>query len=151
MTEARKIFTSSNRSHSSRLLAIWLFLIVLPALVLMVSFDHILKESEGYILDRLKIRMLQEMNDFRSKLSFGHMLELKMRDQSEEFARDSSDASSMATLVSDRIQIPVSAVFYLNPETEDLSYYLAKSVKPTFSMVSHTMLRNYLQSLIKKK
>jgi len=150
MTEARKTFTSSNRSHSSRLLAIWLFLIVLPALVLMVSFDHILKESEGYILDRLKIRMLQEMNDFRSKLSFGHMLELKMRDQSDEFARESSDARSMAALVSDKIQIPVTAVFYLNPETEDLSYYLAESVKPTFSMVSHTMLRNYLQSLIKK-
>jgi len=147
MSEARKVFTSSNRTHKGRLLAIWLFLILLPAMFLMVAFDLILTDSEKYIIDRLKIRMLQEMSDFRSKLNFSRMIELRIRQCESDLSRKSFDADSLAKLVNSRVQIPVSAVFYLNSEKHEVSNYFSEPVKPYFSMTSRTMLRNYLESL----
>lgn len=148
MIEARQTITSSNRTKPGRLFAIWLFLVVLPALVLMVSFDMLLKDSEVYIKDRLKIRMLREMSDFRSKLDFGRMIELKMRDLSGDLSQHAPDAQKLAAFISDRMKIPVTAVFHLSPQTNELSNYLAESIRLSFTMISRTMLRNYLEILI---
>ena len=148
MSETRHTITSSNRSHGSRLFAIWLFLVVLPGLVMMVSFDLLLKDSESHLKNQLKIKMLQEMLDFRSKLDFGRMVELKMSELDGDFSRGDSDAESLAAFISSRIQIPVSAVFHLDSESGEPSNYIADSLKPSFKMISRTMLRNYIENLL---
>ncbi|HAE38903.1 MAG TPA: hypothetical protein DCG57_09725 [Candidatus Riflebacteria bacterium] len=149
MSEQLQIITSSNRSHTVRLFAIWLFLIVMPALVLVVSFDMLLKDSEGYIKDTLKIRMVQELGDFRSKLSFARMVELKMHRLTSKTRLLDSDAESLARTINQQLQIPAAIVFHLNPQTGKFSSHVADSISTRLGMLSRTMLQNYLTSVMR--
>ncbi|MBU1108181.1 MAG: HAMP domain-containing protein [Candidatus Riflebacteria bacterium] len=147
MIEKHHNIISSNRSRPIRLLAIWLFLIVLPALAMIVAFDLILSDSEKYLCDKLKIRMMQELNDFRGKLSFSNMMELKMRAFTCRKSLDFADAQQLAEAINTDLKIPACIVFLLNPQNSDFSSHIADSVKSATGMISRTMLRNYLQYL----
>ncbi|PKL40315.1 MAG: hypothetical protein CVV41_19835 [Candidatus Riflebacteria bacterium HGW-Riflebacteria-1] len=149
MSEQLQIITSSNRSHTVRLFAIWLFLIVMPALVLVISFDMLLKDSEGYIKDTLKIKMVQELGDFRSKLSFARMVELKMHRLTSKTRLLDSDAESLARTINQQLQIPAVIVFHLNPQTGKFSSHVADSISARLGMLSRTMLQNYLTSVLR--
>lgn len=149
MSEANRI-VSNNRSKTTRLLAIWLFLIVLPAVVMMISFDLLLKDSESYIRDKLKIRMIQELSDFRNKLSFSRMIELRMGALSKKAELNHKDAEELGKIISSNMQVPAAAIFHLHPQTGEFTSHIADSIKPSFTLLSRTMLRNYLLYLADK-
>lgn len=147
MAERINKITSDNRSQPLRLFAVWLFLIILPALSLTIGFDIILKDSEKHLTDKLKIRMMQEMKDFRSKLSFTNMIETKM--QQVTVSENHSNAARLQHQICQQSDLTPCAVFLIDHDHK-LTWQLHNSVKKVFGIISKTMMRNYLLHLIEQ-
>jgi class 3 adenylate cyclase len=143
LSENSNRIISSNRPRPGQLFAVWLFLVIIPAITLMVAFEMVLKDSESYLTDKVKIRMMQELNDFRGKLSFSSMVELRMRGLSLEVPAHFT-AEKLQHEIETKLQIPVTAVFAISPQQRDFSMHMIDDIRPEIGMVSRTMMRNYL-------
>ena len=60
------------------LFVIWLFLVILPFLILSEAIDIVFKESENRLLSKYKIQLIDEVNEFRTNLTTSYYLESKL-------------------------------------------------------------------------
>ena len=96
------------------LLVIWLFLIVIPYLVMTLTIDSLLKDSESRLLTKYKIQLIDELNEFRLNLTPSYFLELKMANFPNGEANNSFNALNLSQSLERHTNSKVAALFYFN-------------------------------------
>lgn len=144
--DSRILCRASLRAGPGKLAAIWLFLIILPVCILTAITDLILSESEKQIAQEARLKLTQEIQDFKDCLSFSFLVERKMAD----FFRKHKNrlalipAAEFAETFEADTGFRPAALFSLSGTRSVLSVHIDPEVKKDLGLISHTMLKNFL-------
>ena len=126
------------------LLIIWLFLIILPYFIFTESIDYILKESEGGLLSKSKIQLIDEVNSFRASLTSLHFLNSKLSVFPNKDLKNDYDALSLVESLERHTNSKVSALFYYNSLNNSFDAYIADDLKKELGLYSKYTMKNLL-------
>ncbi|MDD3148429.1 MAG: adenylate/guanylate cyclase domain-containing protein [Candidatus Riflebacteria bacterium] len=145
-SDSQAIFKTSLRAKPGKLLAIWLFLIILPFTALTIISEIILSQSEEKLALQAKLKLCHELQDFRDNLNFTKMLDFEFN---RLFSPPASaaiglQAEKFAEYLQKQLNIGVMAVFSYQAQSDDFSSYVAVAQKSAFGLFSRTMMKNLL-------
>ena len=132
------------------LLVIWLFLIIIPYLLLTATIENLLKDSESRLLTKSKIQLIDEINDLRASLTPSYYLESKMAVFPNEKANNIYDAVSLANSLERHTNSKVAALFYLNCLNNSFEAYIREDLKKDLGLYSNYTMKNLLLTYASK-
>lgn len=147
--ETPTVFTTSLRANPWRLLAIWLFLIILPFTLLTAATEVILGENERQLAQEVRLKLSRELQDFRDSLKFSKLLDTGMRrimlHKNPDFTNIPADR--LATAIKKQLGYGPAAVFSYNASSDAFNAFVNDEVKAEFGLISRTMLKSLLSEL----
>ncbi|HPT48483.1 MAG TPA: hypothetical protein PLM07_21570, partial [Candidatus Rifleibacterium sp.] len=139
------LFKTSLRANPWRLLAIWVFLIVLPVILLFAATDSILTEGEQQLEEKIKLQLHQELVDFRDSLSFSSFLETRLSECTGPLlANPEVNAGQLANLLHSSLTFQPAAIFSYHVASDQFSMSVHEAVKGDLGLISRTMMKNLL-------
>ncbi len=146
MNNFDKITINSKMEAKSVLLfVIWLFLVILPFLILTEAIDIVFKESENRLLSKYKIQLIDEVNEFRTNLTISYYLESKLSDfPKSTVLKNNDDISLLRHALERHTKSKVAALFYYNLSKNIFDSYVAKDLYKDLGMHSRAVMKNLL-------
>ena len=127
------------------LFVIWLFLVILPFLILSEAIDIVFKESENRLLSKYKIQLIDEVNEFRTNLTASYYLESKLSNFPEsDVLKKNDDISLLKQALERHTKSKVAALFYYNSSKDIFESYVAKDLFKDLGMHSRAVMKNLL-------
>ncbi len=152
----------SNRISPTLLLFAFFWLIILPAMFLTKTYTEFSKTFLKTSLDQSLPKMKNEMMEFKEELKPEVWLtkQLKTLNENINFVSFSENeknvkleqfssikASSLAKIIQKKLKLPVSALIYHGPDTNEISTYKNKSMDLIFRFPPKTLLRRAMASI----
>lgn len=146
MNNIEKITINSKMEAKTVLLfVIWLFLVILPFLILSEAIDIVFKESENRLLSKYKIQLIDEVNEFRTNLTTSYYLESKLSNFPEsDILKKNDDISLLKQALERHTKSKVAALFYYNSSKDIFESYVAKDLFKDLGMHSRAVMKNLL-------
>ena len=145
MKQFEKITINSKLEANPFLLfVIWLFLIILPYLILSECIDRVLKQSENRLLTKSKIQLLDEVNEFRTNLTSSYYLETKMKIFPNEIGSKNYTADSLSKSFERYTSSKVAALFYYDNKNDFFDAYIDNNLKNELGLYSKYSMKNLL-------
>ncbi len=150
--ETPMIFTTSLRANPWRLLAIWLFLIILPVILLTAATEAILSDNERQLAQQIRLKLSRELQDFRDSLKFSKLLDTGMRRILAQAETDFAcmPADLLASTITKQLGYGPRAVFSYNAGQDVFQSFVSNEVKAEFGLISRTMLKSLMSELGRK-
>jgi class 3 adenylate cyclase len=95
MKADRRLISTNLKANPFLLFLIWLFLLVLPIILLYKGSEMLIEENEGLLKETLKLKSLQEFQAFRNELSYAAYFE-KLVGANSDIFDDSLSAADFA-------------------------------------------------------
>ncbi|MBR4329685.1 MAG: HAMP domain-containing protein, partial [Candidatus Riflebacteria bacterium] len=132
------------KSQPVLMFIIWLFLIILPFIILTESIDAVLKESEKNLLSKSKIKLLDEVDKFRGNLTHSFYLESKLAIFPNNNCESYKNALFLAQAMERHTSSKVAALFYYDSVNNTFDAYVDNGLKKDFGLYSNYTMKNLL-------
>ena len=146
MKEYKRININTNLASNPFLIfLIWLFLIILPYLILADGIERLLQQSESRIISKAKIQLIDEVNLFRNNLTSSSYINSKLSNLSKNLSYKDYNALELAQEIEKNTKSKVLALFYYNTSNNSsYDFYLSKIVDKDLKMHSRFIMKNLL-------
>ena len=151
MNHFEKITINSKvEANGFLLFIIWLFIIILPFLVLSECIEVILKDSENRLLTKHKILLLDEVNKFRMNLTSSYYLDSKFSEiPSNNFTKD-YNITFLRQSIERHTKSKIAALFYYNSTNDTFESYVSEKFNKDLGMHSRFTMKNLLLTYASK-
>ena len=130
------------------LLAIWLTVFILPAVLLQLSLEYLFKMTRQAGLRAMTPKMTNEMDSFRNDLEIDNYLQRRL----EKFFADpacqsGNDPAILAEKLHGAADLPVAAVIAHSADTINIEHWFSEQLAKEFPSLSRTLIRRWLVSV----
>lgn len=131
------------------ILAIWLFLLIIPYISLLKLTDYLISDSETRMLSETKARLINEFYDFKAKLNSLSFINTKLSEASINTilkGKGNGNANQIRLSLEKELKSSIAAIFCYNSRIKKFDSYIHPELRNELGMFSKTMITNLMIS-----
>lgn len=144
MNKSKTVITSNLKANPYLLLLIWIFLVILPMILLLIGGNIIIEETDFYHKESAKLKIVQEFHAFKTDLTHTAFVE-NIIQKHKNILIEPTNAKKVSDDFFKTTQIPISLLINFNSETDSSDMYLDPSLLNHLNPIPKTISKEILK------